>query len=342
MLPPTLLSLAAVMASCAVPTHAARERSNQASKVARAPNVPSFFKPGVKWQIEISNPIKVSGSNAVAPVDARVWDVDMFDSIQGDASSNVIAKLRAAQRSSVGDIFVICYFNGGGLNPTDPDIKQFAETDILGTIPGWEDEHYVDVASSAVIELMKQRIDAGVAGGCDAFDPDNIDGYLQPSQVRRKTGDKRALTQADYYGYVRALADHTHAAGKLLGQKNAPELLALGDGTGRGVLRDGLVDFAVTEGCAVGGGDSSSDPAWCGSVQPFVDAGKPVLQIEYPSEWGNNCSPEALGTSALDKYCEYAAAGFSPIMKLDGDDCGLDGVTQYCGSTTIVNTPMES
>ncbi|KAK8058513.1 glycoside hydrolase superfamily [Apiospora phragmitis] len=245
----------------------------------------------------------------------------MFDSIQGDASSNVIAKLRAAQRSSVGDIFVICYFNGGALNPTDPNIQQFAADDNLGTIPGWE------TSTTEVVALMKKRIDAGVAGGCDVFDPDNIDGYLQPGQ-------------ADYYGYVAALADHAHAAGKLLGQKNAAELLALEDGTGRGLLRDGFVDFAVTEGCAVGGG-SSSDPTWCASVQPFVDAGKPVFQIEYPSEWGNDCSPAALGKSALDKYCTYATGGFSPIMKLDGDDCGLDGVTQYCGSTTIVNTPMD-
>ncbi|KAK8002624.1 hypothetical protein PG989_002343 [Apiospora arundinis] len=341
MLSPTFLSIVAVLAGCAAPAQAvARARANPAPKAARALNVPSFFKPGVKWQIEISDPIRVSRSSAVLPNDARVWDVDMWDSIDGGVSDNVITRLRAAQKSVVGDIFVICYFNGGGLNPADPDKGKFDAKDILGTIKGWEDENYVDIASSKVIDLMKKRIDAGIAGGCDGFDPDNIDGYLSPDRVQRNTSDHRSLTQTDYYNYMKALADHAHAAGKLLGQKNAAELLKLDDGTDRGLLKDGLVDFAVTESCAVPG--SGNGNAWCNSVKSFVQGGKPVFQIEYPSQWGNNCSPSALGKDALAPYCAYNTTGFSPIMKLDGQECGLDGVTQYCDSLVIVTTPTEA
>lgn len=198
----------------------------------------------------------------------------------------------------------------------------------------------MDIASSKAIDLMKERIDAGIAGGCDGFDPDNIDGYLSPDRVRRNTSDHRSLTESDYYDFVKALADHAHANGKLLGQKNAAELLALKDGTNRGLLKDDVVDFVVTEGCAVPG--PGNGDAWCDAVKPFVQDGKPVFQIEYPSQWGNNCSPAALKGEALAKYCAYNASDFSPIIKLDGQECGLDGVTQYCDSFELVVTPTEA
>lgn len=179
---------------------------------------------------------------------------------------------------------------------------------------------------------MKQRIDNGIRGGCDGFDPDNIDGYLEPDLVTRP--DMYTLTTSDYYNYVKELADYAHEQGKLLGQKNARELLDLADG--RGLLKDDIVDFAVTEQC-------TEEPAWCGQMEPFIAACKPVFQIEYPTEWDHdNCLSPALNSGTRNNYCPPVEDGFSTILKLDGDDCGLNGVAQYCDSDVIETTPTDT
>ncbi|KAK8063966.1 hypothetical protein PG996_008618 [Apiospora saccharicola] len=328
MLSPTLLPILVALASCAAPVAASRAR--QACPPLPS-YVPSFFRPGVKWQIEIDDPIDVTeSSRSVPPADAKVWDVDMYDSIEiddDDTNSNIISRLRAANPG----IFVICYFNAGGFNESDPGADRLNPADKLGKIPGWE-EHYLDITSDNVMAIMKDRIDNGTRGGCDAFDPDNIDGYLEPTLVTRPA-DGHALDTSDYYNYVKVLADYAHGQGKLLGQKNARELLNLADG--RGLVNDGIVDFAVTEQCAEGG--------WCGQMKPFIDCSKPVFQIEYPAEWDQeNCAATALNGATLAKYCGFAnppGQNFSTILKLDGPECGLNGVTQYCDSDVLVTTP---
>jgi hypothetical protein len=44
---------------------------------------------------------------------------------------------------------------------------------------GYHDEHWLDVRSDLVVNLMKKRLDAAAAVGCDAIDGDNIDGYVR-------------------------------------------------------------------------------------------------------------------------------------------------------------------
>ncbi|KAK7934943.1 carbohydrate-binding module family 1 protein [Apiospora marii] len=327
MLSPTLSPLFVLLATCAAPV--ARAQAAECQVPSRAP---SFFKPGVKWQIEIQEPIRVPGNNVpVIPTDAKVWDIDMFQAIK----YNVIPELR--DQAANEDIFVICYFNAGGLDRiADCDAAKFHDEDILGKIPDW-DENYVDIMSSNVIALMQQRIKDGIAAGCDGFDPDNIDGYNFPNLVRRKV-DGHVLNATDYYDYVKALADYAHARDKLMGQKNAPQLLDLPGN--RGLLKDDIVDFAVTEECAVA---DSDDDARCEVMQPFINDCKPVFQIEYPSEWNHQtCAATALDEGARSTYCDpWAARNFSTILKLNGDNCGLNNVTQYCDPNGIVITPTD-
>ncbi|ETS74139.1 hypothetical protein PFICI_14005 [Pestalotiopsis fici W106-1] len=309
----------------------------------RAPPVPtpSFFVPGVKWQIEIDTAVDTEGTTPIVPQDAKVWDVNLYDETDKDTTENPpdengIARLRAVQD---GTIFVICYFNAGGVEPADEENpSRLPDSVILGDIPLWLGEHYIDITSDIVLNFSKAIIDRGVAGGCDAFDPDNIDGYQEPTLVQRKS-DGHVLNETDYYNYVKAISDYAHSKDKLIGQKNAPELLDLStfDGTSRGLLKDGITDFAVTESCSGKNGEAP----WCELMSVYVEANKPVLQIEYPSEWDGTCTPTALSNTA--NYCNLeGASGFSTILKLDGDDCGLDGYTQYCGMTQLVITPTES
>ncbi|KAF7526680.1 hypothetical protein G7054_g10691 [Neopestalotiopsis clavispora] len=302
---------------------------------------PSFFVPGVKWQIEIDTALDTEGTRPIVPTDAKVWDVNLYDETDKDTADNPpdengIARLRAAQGQT---IFVICYFNAGGVEPADEENPStLPENVILGDIPNWPGEQYLDITSDVVLNFSKAIIDRGVAGGCDAFDPDNIDGYQEPGLVQRKS-DGHVLNETDYYNYVKAISDYAHSKGKLIGQKNAPELLdfVASDGTRRGLLRDGITDFAVTESCS----GKKGEAPWCQVMAGYVQSNKPVFQIEYPSEWDGTCAPTALADTI--KYCNATGAtGFSTILKLDGDECGLDGYTQYCGTTELVITPTET
>jgi hypothetical protein len=85
------------------------------------------------------------------------------------------------------------------------------------------------------------------------------------------------LTEDDQLRFNRWLAAETHERGLAIGQKNVPDLAnsLVGD-----------FDFAVTEDCLVDG--------WCDDMQPYADAGKPVLMIEYTDRGLSNedlCAP---------------------------------------------------
>ena len=109
--------------------------------------------------------------------------------------------------------------------------------------------HIVSFLSQPILEAMK-------AAGFDAVDPDNIDSYLNDSGF--------PLTEDDAVAAMLWLADAAHERGMAIGQKNAPGLTPQ--------LVD-VLDFAVTEECLTQG--------WCDEVAAYVDAGKPVLAIEY-------------------------------------------------------------
>lgn len=92
------------------------------------------------------------------------------------------------------------------------------------------------------------------------------------------------------------LADAAHGRGLAIGQKNAPEL------TPRLVE---ALDFAVTEECLSQG--------WCTQMAPYVEAGKPVLAIEYIEDGAtlDDLCPEAeaLGLSLLVSTLDLVGDG---------------------------------
>jgi len=55
---------------------------------------------------------------------------------------------------------------------------------------------------------MKARITLANDYGCDAVDPDNIDGFLNDEDGQNGTG--WSLTEDDYVSFVTQLADHAH------------------------------------------------------------------------------------------------------------------------------------
>jgi len=191
---------------------------------------------------------------------------------------------------------------------------------------------------------MKARITLANDYGCDAVDPDNIDGFLNDEDGQNGTG--WSLTEDDYVSFVTQLADHAHGLTTkrgytlLIGQKNAPELVGrLGT----------VLDFAVLEDCK---SLNDEDPfPFCGDFQAYIQQGKPVMSIEYPSTLGNPqtgaCNARGADDAQYTTSCDATQenADFSTVLKIRGDVGELNGCTQYCGGgpgTGVVTTATDS
>ncbi len=207
---------------------------------------------------------------------AQVYNVDLFDTTAAQ-----IATLHANNK------YVICYFSAGSWEDWRPDASDFPPAVIGKAMDGWAGERWLDVrAVSALIPIMTERMSLGVQKGCDAFDPDNVDGYTN------STGFKRTAT--DQKNYNTALTNVAHYTfGKAIGLKNTTDLVP--------DLVD-FYDFTVNEQC--------HEYKECGTLKPFVDAGKPVYQIEYKGTLSSICkAANAAGRSTQKKKLSLNASG---------------------------------
>ena len=195
-------------------------------------------RPGASWQIQLNASPDIS-------VEAKVYDIDLWETS--------IAKIDTLHRRGRK---VICYFSAGSRENWRLDAADFPAATIGRPLDGWPGERWVDIRSPAVRAIMQARLDLAVRKGCDAVDPDNVDGYT--------TATGFPLTPAQQANYNRFLATQAHARGLAVGLKNdlaqIPALV-------------GVFDFAVNEECFAYNE--------CGRLKPFIDANKPVFQIEY-------------------------------------------------------------
>jgi len=118
----------------------------------------------------------------------------------------------------------------------------------------------------------------------DAVDPDNVDGYANPTGFD--------FTDDDQLAFNRWLAEGAHERGLGVALKNdlgqIPDLVA-------------WFDFAVNEECF------QFDE--CDLLAPFVDAGKAVLAIDYAGDEEVCSRAEARGLSLLFKDHDLTASG---------------------------------
>ena len=203
-------------------------------------------------------------------VDAEVYDLDLFETDAG-----TIADLHARGRRA------ICYLSVGSWEDWRPDSSDFPEDVIGEKYEGWPGERWLDVRRIDLLgPIMAARLRTCREKGFDAVEPDNIDGY------DNHTGFP--ITYDDQLRYNRWLASEAHALGLSIGLKNDPEQAAE-------LVLD--FDWALTEDCF--------DQGWCGSLSPFLEAGKAVFVAEY-ADTGVD----------FDRACaELPRAGFSPILK---------------------------
>jgi hypothetical protein len=202
---------------------------------------------GTSWQWQLSSPPTASF------LAVGMYDVDLFDT---DAS--VVAALHA-QGSRV-----VCYLSAGTYEPGRPDSSQFPDgsaafggVNVLGSaVTGWPGERWLDIRSPALRPVMAARLDLCRSKGFDAVEPDNVDGYANPSGW--------PLSAADQLAYNGWLADQAHQRGLSVALKNdLDQVLGL----------VGAFDWALNEQCF--------EYSECDLLSPFIAAGKAVFNVEY-------------------------------------------------------------
>ncbi len=211
--------------------------------------------------------------------DVDVYDIDLFD-----VPSDTIRELQDAGRK------VICYFSAGSYEDFRDDVDSFPD-EVLGLeLDGFSDERWLDIRSPKVHQIMLARLDVARAKGCDGVEPDNMDGYINPSGFD--------LNGEDQLAFNRLVANEAHARGLSVALKNdldqIPELVE-------------YFDFSVNEQC--------HEFDECEALMPFIDDGKPVYNAEYADIYVNDMNQR-------NAMCEDAnGRGFDTlILPLDLDD----------------------
>lgn len=210
--------------------------------------------------------------------DEKVYFLDLFET-----PSEKISELKAEGK------VVICYFSAGTVEDYRPDAGDFP-VEVVGNVLGdWPDERWLDVSRFELFsDVMLKRLDLAKSKGCDGVDADNVDSFINDNGF--------SVDYDDQLSYNKWLSEEAHKRGLLIGLKN--DLLQVSD------LVD-YFDFAVNEQCFY------YDE--CSYLVPFIDAGKPVFNIEYDLDKEDFCS-------------EARDLGFSSVkatLSLDGyfDPC---------------------
>ena len=242
-------------------------------------------EPGLAGLPEISAPYPEPGS-------ATIWDTDLFqDSNRAGAGvptgrSPVVAALHRSGKYS------ICYVEVGAYQTGFPDEADFAPADYGYAahrygMQGYPNEWWFNIAGFRDYVPGRRSTLSGAAGdiaaaldkrmrwckreGQDAVEPDDLDGYTNPSDTGVPGGGWH-LTRADSAGFERWLAYDAHAHGLAIFQKNDPA------NAKANVTRfDGMIIEECNyyrDPCSGSGGDAT----------PYLRAGKPVLDAEYTQD----------------------------------------------------------
>jgi len=150
-------------------TSSGSSTSNSNSNYVTTANGSVVWQPpiGSTYQIVLSSPLKIADAATSISPNVDIFEIDMFGN-----TNTTIAKLHNLSKK------VICYFSGGSYEPGRPDSSQFQSYDLGNDLAGWPGEKWLRLNSSNVRSIMTARIQMAASKGCDAIDPDNMDGYV--------------------------------------------------------------------------------------------------------------------------------------------------------------------
>ncbi len=227
-----------------------------------AQDEPAFWQPPAGVTFQIQLQGTIDTS-----VEAEVYDIDMFDS-----PVSLVDELHAQGRH------VVCYMSAGTYEKWRPDAGDFPKRVLGKRLEDWPGERWLDVRKIGVLsKIMDARLDMCKAKGFDAVDFDNIDVWTQKSGF--------PITRKESLAYIAYLSEAAHARGLAAGLKNLPQLAER--------LQPDW-DFVVNEQCFL------YDE--CDGYLAFIEANKPVFNIEYELELSEFCDEgNAMGFTSMKK-----------------------------------------
>jgi hypothetical protein len=209
------------------------------------------FVPLTSWYWQLDG-------NVIPTRTARIYDIDM--------ENNTPATIKALQ--AAGHI-VVCYFSAGTWEDFRNDASKFPPNIIGNPVRGFSDERYIDIRATVVRSIMSARLVLAASKGCDAVEPDNVDGYANNSGF--------PLTAAEQITYDKFIASTAHAHNLRVALKNATDLVPR-------LARD--FDFAVVEQCL--------QFQECPAYLPFIEQHKAVMLAEYTAPSVAECTQARL------------------------------------------------
>jgi len=184
------------------------------------------------------------------------YDIDGFEN-----EASEVAALHAQGKR------VICYIDVGTAEKFRPDYASFPRS-TLGRSNGWPGERWLDIRRLSAIEpIMAKRFAMCREKGFDAVEPDNIEAFSNNSGF--------PITAQQQLAFNEWVAQDVHSLGMAVLQKN--------DGEQTAQLQT-YFDGALSEQC--------NQYAECADFQPYLSAGKPVLNAEYGRATARFCPPD--------------------------------------------------
>jgi hypothetical protein len=202
---------------------------------------------------------QLQGTPKVEPVMAT--DFDGFDN-----TAATVASFHALGQKA------ICYIDVGTWENWRSDASQFP-AGLLGSNNGWPGERWLNISPagpyySTLQRLMDARFAMCAQKGFDAVEPDNSDGSENSTGFSISTAQNNA--------FVEWVAQDVHAHGMAVFQKNYVD---------QSTTLQPYFDGAIDEQC--------NQYSECSSLQPYLTAGKPVLNAEYTASlYPGFCTPD--------------------------------------------------
>ncbi len=194
--------------------------------------------------------------NVVGGHSVAAYDIDGFEN-----EASEVAALHAEGKH------VICYIDVGTAENFRPDYSSFPKS-VLGRSNGWPGERWIDIRKLSVIEpIMQARFQMCREKGFDAVEPDNIEAFSNKSGF--------PITAQQQLTYNEWIAEAVHALGMAVLQKN--------DGEQTPQL-ESYFDGALSEQC--------NQYRECADFEPYLEAGKPVLNAEYSKPVAKFCAAD--------------------------------------------------
>jgi len=229
-------------------------------------NTRSGLRTGMTWQIQFASAPKAG------EIITEMVDLDCEGT---DAATVTELKNKG--------VYVVGYIDVGSWEEWRNDAADFPAIVRGAAYEGWPGEEWLDVRRIDVLApILRKRIAMCAEKGFNGIDPDNINGFENPTGF--------PLTAKDQLAFNIWLAQEIHAHGMQIGLKNDTDQVA---------ELFPYYDFAVTESCA--------KENWCDRYSPFVNASKPVFSIEYT---------EAMTESEFAATCSvWKPKGYSLVLK---------------------------